>query len=71
MHHSVKYIGEQRQELSELRNEQNRFLQKDFFEFAQKNKGKYHLVENGTDLLVSTWYSNSLINDFKEEYGIN
>lgn len=71
MQHSVKQIGENRQELSELRNEQNRFLQDDFFKFAENNKEKYHLVENGKDLLVSTWYSNSLINDFKKEHGIN
>jgi hypothetical protein len=62
----VKYIGKSHQELSDLRKDKKRFNASDFFEFAKKQKGKYSLVENGDDLLVSTWFSNDLIEDYKK-----
>jgi hypothetical protein len=30
------------------------------------NKNRYHLIENGDDLLVSTWHSNDLIKDYRK-----
>jgi hypothetical protein len=36
-----------------------------FIKFAQENKKKYSLIENGVDLLVSTWYSDDLIEDYR------
>lgn len=27
---------------------------------------KYSIIENGDDLLVSTWYSDDLINDYRK-----
>lgn len=66
MQHSVKHIGEEHQKISELRKDKVPFDAKNFFNFAKSKIGKYHLVENGDDLLVSTWYSNDLIADYKK-----
>lgn len=66
MQHSVKEIGKRYAELSDMRQDKERFKSKEFFEFAEKNKGKYRLIENGDDLLVGTWYSNDLIEDYRQ-----
>lgn len=38
---------------------------KSFFRFAKTNKDKYSIIEKGDDLLVSTWHSDALIDDYK------
>jgi hypothetical protein len=65
MQHSVDYIGKKREEFSIMRKDEKQFNSKDFFEFAKKNKEKYSIIESGTDLLVSTWYSNELIEAYR------
>lgn len=65
MQHSVKYIGDNYEKLSIIRKDKNQFKAVDFFQFANDNKKKYSIIESGDDLLVSTWYSDSLIKDFK------
>lgn len=65
MHHSVKQIGIERQGFSEKRNEAKPFNADDFFKHAQENKSKYSLIECGSDLLVSTWYSDELIKSYE------
>lgn len=64
MQHSVKNIGDNYESLSNMRNDVKRFNSNDFLKFAKENKDKYHLIENGDDLLVSTWSSDKLINDY-------
>jgi len=66
MQHSVKDIGKLYQEVSDLRQDNLRFKALDFYNFALNNKEKYSIIENGFDLLVSTWHSNDLINDYKK-----
>lgn len=66
MQHSVKYIGEKYQELSIMRNEKKQFNSIKFFEFAKDNCKKYNIIQNDSDLLVSTWYSDSLISDYQK-----
>jgi hypothetical protein len=66
MQHSIKFIGNQREELSLMRKEKNPFNAEDFFNFAKSNNKKYSIIENGTDLLVSTWYSGDLIDDYNK-----
>ena len=34
--------------------------------FAKEHNKKYSIIENGNDLLVSTWYSGDLIEDYKK-----
>ena len=65
MQHSVKEIGERYSEISLNRNDKKLFKFDDFIKFAQENKKKYSLIENGVDLLVSTWYSDDLIEDYR------
>ena len=62
---SVKNIGQDYEELSVMRNDKYQFKAADFFQFASENKNKYSIVVNGDDLLVSTWYSNDLTNDYR------
>ena len=66
MQHSVKYIGEKYEELSELREDEKKFSKEDFLNFAKENIEKYSIIENGDDLLVSTWCSDELIKDYKQ-----
>jgi hypothetical protein len=65
MQNSVKEIGKRYSKLSEKRNDKKLFKYEDFINFALKNKNKYSLIENGEDLLVSTWYSDDLIKDYR------
>jgi len=65
MKHSVKEIAKMHLELSDLRKDKKRFLESGFIQFAKNNKGKYSIIENENDLLVSTWYSNDLIEDYR------
>jgi len=65
MQHSVKEIGKRYSEISDKQQDEKRFNSNDFFLFAINNKQKYHLIENGEDLLVSTWYSDDLIDNYK------
>ena len=65
MQHSVKNIGKDYEKISTYRNDKNKFNATDFFEFAKNNKNKYSIIENGDDLLVSTWFCNDLIKDYK------
>jgi hypothetical protein len=66
MYHRISEIGQRYQELSELRKEKNIFKADIFFDFAKQNINKYSIVEKGDDLLVSTWYSDKLIDDFQK-----
>lgn len=65
MQHSVKEIGRRYSDISAKRKDKKLFKYDDFIEFAEKNKNKYSLIKNGDDLLVSSWYSNDLIDDYK------
>ena len=65
MQHSVKEIGKRYSEISNKRKDKKLFKFEDFINFARENKKKYSLIENGQDLLVSSWYSDNLIEDYK------
>lgn len=66
MQHSIKEIGKRYQSLSDKRKDKLRFNALDFYSFALNNKMKHSIIENGDDLLVSTWYSDELIEDYKK-----
>lgn len=66
MQHSINYIAKTYSEISELRKDEKRFSESGFIEFARHNQEKYSLIDNGFDMLVSTWYSNDLIKDYRE-----
>ena len=66
MQHSIKWIAKQYSELSRIRNDEKRFVESDFIQFAKNNQKKYSIIENGDDLLVSTWYSDDLIKDYQK-----
>ncbi len=70
MQHSVKEIAKRYSELSDKRKDTFRFDEQQFIEFASNNKKKYSLIENGNDLLVSTWYSDDLIEDYRNSITI-
>ena len=65
MQHSVKNIAHNYEKVSVMRKDKKQFNSKDFFNFANENKKKYSIIENVDDLLVSTWYSDDLIKDYK------
>jgi len=67
MQHSVIVIGENYEALSRMRNEKNPFSADGFFKFAKENSSKYGIIENGNDLLVSTWHSDALISDYNKK----
>lgn len=64
MQHSVKSIAKRYSESSIRNKDEKLFNFYDFMNFAIKNKKKYSLIENGEDLLVSTWYYNDLIQGY-------
>jgi hypothetical protein len=66
MQHSIKQIGSNYEKLSIMRKDKNPFNKEDFYQFAKSNMKKYSIIENGDDLLVSTWYSGSLIYAYQE-----
>ena len=66
MNHPIKEIAKRYSELSDLRKDKKRFVGSDFIQFAKDNKNKYYLIEDGDDLLVSTWHSNDLIEDYQK-----
>jgi hypothetical protein len=66
MEHSVKEIAKRYSELSDLRKDKKRFVESNFIQFAKDNQRKYTLTENGDDLMVSTWHSNDLIEDYRK-----
>jgi hypothetical protein len=70
MLHSVRGIGKMNEELSILRNEKVKFDKKDFFNFAFLNMKKYSIQEEENDLFVSTWHSDALITDYKNQLKI-
>lgn len=65
MQHSVKEIAKRYSEISAKRKDKKLFKFDDFINFAKENKKKYSLIENDDDFLVSTWYSNDLIEDYR------
>ncbi len=65
MQHSVREIGERYEGLSVARKDKKQFVAKDFYHFSKTNSEKYHLEQVGEDLKVSTWYSDALIDDYK------
>jgi hypothetical protein len=66
MQHSVKEIAKMYSDLSERRKDKKRFIESEFIDFARQNHKKYSIVDNGDDMLVSTWYSNDLIEDYRK-----
>ena len=66
MQHSVKEIAKRYSEISEMRKDKKLFKMEGFVNFAKENVRKYSLIEHGDDLLVSTWYSDDLINDYRK-----
>jgi hypothetical protein len=66
MQHSVKEIAIRYSEISEMRKDKKRFDESNFMQFAKDNKNKYSIIENDGDLLVSTWYSDELIEDYRK-----
>jgi|688.fasta_scaffold319137_3 hypothetical protein len=66
MQHSVREIAKRYSELSDLRKDKKRFVESNFIQFAKDNQRKYSIIENGDDLMVSTWYSNDLIEDYRK-----
>lgn len=64
MQHSIKQIAKRYSDLSNMRKDISRFNEDDFINFAKVHSKKYSLIENGDDLLVSTWYSDDLIDDY-------
>ena len=66
MQHSIKEIAKNYSELSNKRKDKKRFVESTFIQFAKDNKNKYSITENGDDLLVSTWYSDELIKDYRK-----
>ena len=66
MNHPIKEIAKRYSELSDLRKDKKRFVGSDFIQFSKDNKNKYSLIEDGDDLLVSTWHSNDLIEDYQK-----
>ena len=69
MQHTVTQIGRMRQELSDRRQDKNRFTADGFFEFAKLHAKKYRLTESGDDFMVSTWHSDALIDDYNKSIG--
>ena len=65
MQHSVKQIADNYEKLSIMRKDRNQFNADNFVQYAKDNKVKYNLIEDIGDLFVSSWYSDSLINDYK------
>lgn len=51
MQHSVKFIGNEYERISTLRQDNPVFNADKFFQFAKDNQEKYHILENGDDLL--------------------
>lgn len=66
MQHSVNQIAQNYSEISEKRQDIKRFIATDFIKFARENRNRYSLVESGNDLLVSTWFSGDLIDDYQK-----
>ena len=66
MQHSINRIAEDYADISERRKDVNRFVAKIFVDFAKANINKYSLVASGEDLVVSTWYSSNLIEDYRK-----
>jgi len=66
MEHSVKEIAKRYSELSDIRKDKKRFVESNFIQFAKDNQRKYSLIESGDDLMVSTWYSDELIEDYRK-----
>lgn len=66
MQHSVNFIAKTYSEISEPRKDENRFSEAGFIEFARQNQEKYSLIDNGHDMLVSTWHSGELVEDYRK-----
>jgi hypothetical protein len=69
MQHSVNFIAQTHAELSDKRQDKLRFNADDFKAFAKENAKKYGIIDNGHDMLVSTWHSDDLIKDYKATIG--
>lgn len=69
MQHSINDIAKRYAELSDKRKDKKRFTEQGFIKYASENKTKYHLIIHGDDLLVSTWHSNDLIEDYRKTLG--
>ena len=62
---SIKEIARVNSTLSKFRKENICFNYEDFMKFAKENKDKYCLIESNDELLVSSWNSGDLINNYK------
>ena len=65
MKHSIKEIAKSYSELSEKRKDEKRFVESDFIKFAYIHKQKYCVIESNNDLLVTTLFSDKLIEDYR------
>lgn len=66
MQHSVTFIAQSYSKISEQRKDKKRFKSEEFIQFAKDNKKKYGIIDSGHDMLVSTWHSDSLIEDYRK-----
>jgi hypothetical protein len=65
MYYSIKEIARLNSSLSKIRKDNKPFDYDEFIKYANENIEKYNLIERGDDLLVNSWYSNSLMDDYK------
>jgi hypothetical protein len=72
MLHQVKQIGANYENISLRRNDKIKFSCQDFLKFAETFQKKYCLLKENDGLYVSTFYSETLLNDFYKQtiYGI-
>ena len=66
MQHSVKEIATRYSELSDNRKDRKRFTKDGFIKFVEDNMNKYSIIVENDNLLVSTWYSGDLIEDYRK-----
>jgi hypothetical protein len=66
MQHSITQIGKNYAGISELRKDKKPFIEADFVKFAENNKDKYGVHLECGELMVSTWYSNDLVQAYQK-----
>lgn len=64
MVHSVTEIGQTQARIYNRTHRLKTFDEKAFLEFAAVNVEKYNLIQDGNDLLVTTWHSDELVKDY-------
>ena len=66
MQHSIKEIAIRYSSISDKRKDKKRFDKDGFIKFVKDNMEKYSILVENDNLLVSTWYSGDLIDDYKK-----